>query len=78
MTVIYHNWHSFKVEKLLVGKLMDKLKVYIIERLKEKQTYIGLSAFFASVQYKYTDALVDDVAALFILLCGLIMVFTKD
>lgn len=57
---------------------MDKLKAYLIERLKEKQTYIGLSAFFASVQYKYTDALIDDVAAFFILVCGLIMIFTKD
>jgi len=57
---------------------MEDFKSYIIERLKEKSTYIGLSAFFASIQYKYTEALVDDAMSFFIILCGLAMVFTKD
>lgn len=57
---------------------MNEFKDYMIDRFKEKSTYIGLSAFFASVQYKYTDAMVDDAMSFFILLCGLAMVFTKD
>ena len=57
---------------------MNDFKEYMMERFKKKQTYIGLSAFFASVQYKYTDAMIDDAAALFILLCGLAIVFAKD
>jgi hypothetical protein len=50
----------------------------MIARLKEKNTYVGLSAFFASIKYQYTDALVDEAAAFFILLCGLALVFTRE
>lgn len=57
---------------------MKEFKKYMVARLKEKSTYVGLSAFFASIQYKYTNALVDEAAAMFILLCGLAVVFTKD
>lgn len=57
---------------------MKDLLNYLSERLKEKSTYIGLSAFCASVQYQYTDALVDDAMSFFIMLCGLAMVFTKE
>lgn len=57
---------------------MNILRGYMIERFKEKSTYIGLSAFFASIQYKYTDAMIDDAATFFILLCGLAVIFTKD
>lgn len=57
---------------------MEEFKTYMLERFKEKSTYVGLSAFFASLKYQYTDAMIDDAASFFILLCGLAMVFTKD
>ncbi len=57
---------------------MSRFVVYMMERFTERTTYVGLSAFFASLQYKFTDALVDDALSFFIILCGLAMVFTKS
>lgn len=58
--------------------MLTDLKAYLIERFKERSTYVGLSAFCASIQYQYTEALVDDAMAFFIILCGLGVIFTKD
>lgn len=57
---------------------MEDLKKYIIDRFKEKSTYVGLSAFFASIKYQYTEAMIDDAASFFIMLCALAVIFTRD
>lgn len=58
--------------------MLTDLKAYLIERFKERSTYVGLSAFFASIKYEYTEALGDEAMSFFIILCGLAIVFTRD
>jgi len=59
------------------SKGFQSFKEHAIRRLKLKSTYVSLSAFFAAVQYQYTEVLIDDIAALFILFCSLALIFAK-
>lgn len=57
---------------------MNEIVIYMRERLKERSTWVGLSAFAASMQYQFTDVMLDDFCSILIAFCGLAMVFTKD
>jgi hypothetical protein len=51
---------------------------YIKNRLRERSTWIGLSAFFSALGYKYTDATLDAVTEIAVIICGLVLAFFPD
>ena len=58
--------------------MIDKIKVFLAERLTEKTTWIGLFTIIAAMGTQIAPELSEAISTFGVILGGIVLIFTKE